>query len=252
MSIRTRTCGLVVALFLLVFFAASCNGPSSGTSRDKVKIKAIVVTGGHAFEHDPFFAVYDELKDVEYTEFVLKDDSEIFEDISGWDYDVIVLYNMTQKISEKRRENFVKLLNDGVGLLAMHHNMCSYQEWPEYRKIIGTRYYLKAEGDQPACVYQHDIDFKVAIADRKHPITKGMSDFEIHDETYKNCGFEDDNHVLLTTDHPTSDKTLMWTRKYGKARVCTLQLGHDSKAYENPNYRQLISRSIEWCAGRLK
>ena len=250
--VRARTGVLVVVLFLLVFFTASCCGPCSGTCKDKGKIKVVVVTGGHDFEHDPFFAVYDSFEDIEYTEFVVKDDSEIFEDISDWNYDVIVLYSMTQKISEKRRDNFVKLLNDGVGLVAMHHNMCSFQEWPEYREIIGTRYYLAAEGDQLACVYQHDIDFKLAIADKKHPITKGLSDFDIHDETYKNCGFEKDNHVLLTTDHPTSDKTIMWTREYGKARVCTLQLGHDSKAYANPNYRELVGRSIRWCAGRLK
>jgi type 1 glutamine amidotransferase len=246
---RARAVVLAVVLFLLATLASSCVGPFA--RRPKGPIKAVVVTGGHAFEHDPFFAVFDEMEDVEYTEFVLKDQSEIFEDISDWDYDVIVLYSMTQKISEKRRENLVKLLDDGVGFFAMHHNMCSFQEWPEYREIIGTRYYTQAVGDQPKCTYLHDIDFKVAIADKKHPITRGMSDFEIHDETYKNCAFEADNHVLLTTDHPTSDKTIMWTRKYGKARVCTIQLGHDSKAYENPNYRMLLDRAVRWCAGRL-
>jgi type 1 glutamine amidotransferase len=31
-----------------------------------------------------------------------------------------------------------------------------------------------------------------------------------------------------------------------------LQLGHDSKAYANPNYRQLVVRSIRWAAGDLQ
>jgi len=246
---RAQVVVLVAVLFLLATLAASCVGPFAGEPKGKVKV--VVLTGGHGFEHDPFFEVFDAMEDVEYTEFVLKDHSEIFEDISDWDYDVIALYNMTQKISPKRRENIVKLLNDGVGFVAMHHNMGSHQEWPEYRKIIGARYYLKGQSDQAGSTYKHDIDMKIAIADKKHPITRGMSDFEIHDESYKSCGFEEDNHVLLTTDHPTSDETIMWTRKYGKARVCTIQLGHDSKAYANPNYRMLMDRAVRWCAGRL-
>ena len=38
------------------------------------------------------------------------------------------------------------------------------------------------------------------------PVTRGLEDFVIHDETYKGCHFQDDNNVLLTADHPTSDK----------------------------------------------
>jgi hypothetical protein len=54
------------------------------------------------------------LRDIRPVEFVLKDHSELFEDISGWDYDVMVLYNMTQNISEKRKENFKTLLSKGI------------------------------------------------------------------------------------------------------------------------------------------
>lgn len=249
---KMRNLAIVIVLTTMILCATSCVGPFANSNKAKGPVKAVVVTGGHGFEHDPFFDVFEEMEDVRYTEYVLKDDSEIFEDITDWDYDVIVLYSMTQKISEKRRENFVELLNDGVGLLAMHHNMCSFQDWPEYREIIGTRYYTRAEGDRPKSTYKHDIDMNVTIADKEHPITRGMSDFVIHDESYKNCAFEPDNHVLLTTDHPTSDETIMWTRKYANARVCTIQLGHDSKAYQNPNYRRLVHRAILWCDGRLK
>jgi type 1 glutamine amidotransferase len=57
--------------------------------------------------------------------------------------------------------------------------------------------------------------------------------------------------VLLTTDHPTSDRTIGWVRRFRKAKVCTIQLGHDSKAYANSNYRQLVERAILWTAGKL-
>jgi type 1 glutamine amidotransferase len=219
------------------------------------KLKVVVVTGGHDFEHGPFFKMFDSMEQISYTEAIQKDDSELFEDISGWDYDVIVFYSMTQKISEKRRQNFLKLLDRGVGVVALHHTMGAFQQWPEFKKIIGAKYYLADTTEDglthKSSSYQHGLDIPITVVDKQHPITEGMSDFVIHDEGYKNCWFDQDNHVLLTADHPASDKTVCWVRKYGNSRIFTLQLGHDSKAYDNRNYRLLINRAILWVAGRL-
>ena len=224
-------------------------------SKPTKKIKVVVLTGGHGFEREPFFSLFEGYDDIEYVEAQQKDHSEIFEDISGWDYDVMVLYNMTQNISPRRQENFIRLLKRGVGVVALHHTMGSFQQWPEYRKIIGGKYYLKPTGEngaeRPGSTYKHDIDLRVYIKDTKHPITRGMSSFVIHDESYKGCGFEKNNRVLITTDHPTSDKSIGWVRRYGKAKICGIQLGHDHYAYADPNYRRLLARAIRWSAGRL-
>ncbi len=214
-------------------------------------IKVAVLTGGHGFERKPFLIMFDSFKGIKYTEVQLKDHSEIFEDISDWDYDVIVMYSMTQNISQKRKDNFKKLLDRGIGLVALHHNLGSFQGWPEFKKIIGAKYYLKPTEEHRGSTYKHDIDIEVHVNDTSHPITRGMKDFKIHDEGYKYCDFERNNRVLLTTSHPDSDKSLGWVRRYGKARICGIMLGHDAAAYANPNFRQLIARSIRWCAGRL-
>jgi len=54
-------------------------------------INVVVVTGGHGFDHDPFLALFEGYDDITYVEAEQKDHSELFEDISDWDYDVIVL-----------------------------------------------------------------------------------------------------------------------------------------------------------------
>ncbi|NQT01222.1 MAG: ThuA domain-containing protein, partial [Planctomycetes bacterium] len=219
---------------------------------EKEKIKVVVLTGGHDFEREQFFKLFEGYDDIEYTEFQLKDHSEIFEDVSDWDYDVIVLYNMSKEISQKRRRNFARLLRrQGVGLVALHHMMGAYPQWPQYRKITGGKYFLKETDGNRASTYKHDLDLNVHIEDTSHPITRGMSDFKIHDEGYKYCGFEKNNHVLFTTEHPDCDKTIGWVRNVGKAKVCGIMLGHDHYAYENPNYRKLVARAIRWTAGRL-
>jgi len=219
---------------------------------EKEKIKVVVLTGGHGFEREQFFEMFESFGDIEYTEFQLKDHSEIFEDVSDWDYDVIVSYNMTQEISTKRRRNLARLLRrQGVGFVALHHNMGAFQAWPQYRKITGGKYYLKASDDHRGSTYKHDIDMNVHIVDTSHPITKGINDFQIHDEGYKYLGFEKNNHVLFTANHPESDETIGWVRNFGKAKVCGIMLGHDHYAFENPNFRKLVARAIRWTAGRL-
>jgi type 1 glutamine amidotransferase len=218
-------------------------------------IKTVVVTGGHDFEHDPFFKLFQGYSDIQYVEAAQKDHSELFEDISNWNYDVIVLYNMSQNISPKRQNNFKTLLQQGVGLVALHHAEGAFNTWEDYRQIIGARYPLKPQqidGKQFVTgTYQHGQDMNIKVVDREHPITRGLSDFTIHDEVYKGIWFAGDNHVLLTTDHPKNDVTVCWTRPTSDDRVVFLQLGHDSMAYANPDLRELVVRSIRWAAGDL-
>jgi len=254
-KITVHTIMLAAVLLLVAGFLCSCDELApSGQDPNKPgeKIKAVVVTGGHAFEHKPFISLFEGYDDIEYVEVQLKDHSEIFEDISGWDYNVIVFFNMTQKISPKRQENFTKLVKNGTGVVALHHSMGSFQEWPEYIKIIGGRYNLKASEvggvKREASTYKHDADFTVHIEDTKHPITRGLTDFEVHDETYKKCSFEKDNHLLLTTNHPDSDTEIGWVRSYGRGKVCFIMVGHGPSVYANPTYRQLVARSIRWSA----
>jgi type 1 glutamine amidotransferase len=220
---------MIISVVGVVLAAASCSPNAQKAGKERMgPIKVVVVTAGHEFEHDAFFTLFQGYDDIEYVEKEQKDQSEIFEDISGWDYDVVVLYNMTDGVSEKRRQNFLKLLDDGVGVVALHHSIASFQYWPEYKKIIGWKFYLKKTREDGVLRekggYQHDVD-------------NGQS-------------FEADNVVLLTTDQPLSDKTLCSVRKYANANICCIQPGHGTGAFNDPNYRRLVAQAIRWCAGR--
>ena len=248
----------LIALVLSLGFLSSCHKAArseQSTLERKDKIKVVIVTAGHGFEKEPFFAIFDSVPDIEYVNAHQQDHSEIFEDVSRWDYDVIVLYHMTQEISAKRQANFIELLDRGVGIVALHHSIGAFQQWPEYRKIIGAKFYLRdmvEDGiEHKKSTYKHDINVNVHVKDNKHSITRAMSDFTIIDETYGNQVFEKDNHILLTTDHPASDEPLCWVRRYARANVCYIQLGHDSKAYANEGYQRLIAQAVKWSAGRL-
>ncbi|MCP4378812.1 MAG: ThuA domain-containing protein [bacterium] len=220
---------------------------------DAKKLSVVVVTGGHGFDEKIFPKTFEGQSDIDFK--IIKD-AEPFKDISKWSYDVIVLYNLNRKISETSRANFLKLLKRGVGLVVMHHAVAAYPGWVEYEKIIGLTYSLRKGLVRNGMkymrpVWKHGVDFNVRIEDKSHPITKGMSDFKITDESYKGWVYHPGSHLLLSTNHKRNNYHLAWTRFYGKARVFFMQLGHGKEAFENKNYQHFMAQGIRWSAGRL-
>jgi type 1 glutamine amidotransferase len=96
--------------------------------------------------------------------------------------------------------------------------------------------------------YHHDQKLKVIVADAEHPITKGLKSWEMVDESYTMADAGEGSHILLTTDHPKSMKTLAWTRQYKKSRVFCLESGHDNQTWADANFRAILLRGILWCA----
>ncbi len=112
----------------------------------------------------------------------------LFQPTAARQYDVLVLYDMWEKIDDATKENFKALLNNGKGLVVLHHAIANYNDWDDYAKIIGAKYYLNpmtVDGvNKPRSLWKHGVDIKVHIVDPNHPVTRGLKDFEIHDETY--------------------------------------------------------------------
>jgi type 1 glutamine amidotransferase len=218
------------------------------------KLRVLVITGGHDFERESFFTLFQGYDDIEYKEAVHPEANNMFAPDAIKNFDVIVLYDMNQQITEEQKRNFVSALRAGKGLVVIHHAIANYQDWPEYEKIIGGRYYLepKVVNGVPKArsAYEHDVKLTVRIADSKHPIVQGLKDFEIEDEVYSLFDVSPSAKPLLTTDHPKSNKVIAWTHKYGKARVVYIQLGHGPSAYNNPNYRRLVANAVRWAASR--
>lgn len=215
-------------------------------------VKALVITGGHGFESAPFDAMLKALPGVQCTHVDIQDDGKIFEDAPSWSYDVIVLYNMGQKISDKSRENFLALLDRGVGLVVLHHAIASFNDWPEYWKIIGAHYYLKNYTEKGAehaqSTWKEGVDYTLTPADKDHPIMKGVTTFTVHDETYKGFTTEPDNHVLLTAEGPTTQPDYAWWRTYKNANVFYIMPGHGPTIFADENYRKVVDQAILWAA----
>lgn len=235
--------GLLILLALSLATAASAE-----------KLRVLLTFGGHGFQEKEFFAMWDAFPDVVYTKAPLPQSADLLKPGLETNFDVIVMYDMVKTLTTEQRAAFVALLKRGIGVVALHHNLGANNDWDEYRRIIGGKWLNKPETIDgqtfPKSSYSHGETIAVTIADKTHPITAGLRDYTIHDETYGHVYVAPGVHVLLTTNHPKNVPTLAWTTSYGNSRVFYLQHGHDAAAWGNPNFQLLLTRGMRWAAQR--
>ena len=95
------------------------------------------------------------------------------------------------------------------------------------------------------------MSIPVKVEDKRHPVTKNISDFDIVDEVYGDVEILPQVKPLLSTTRPKSMRYLSWINHFGNSDVLYIQLGHGPSGYSNPNFRRLIRQAIEWSAAQF-
>lgn len=162
-------------------------------------------------------------------------------------YDLIFLHYFNAKtptLSDAAKENLLQFVKGGKGLGLSHLSSASFKEWPEFGKLCGRYWVMGKSGHGPRSV------FKVRVANKEHPITQGLADFEADDELYAKMQGDVPINVLVEADSDWSKQTepLAFTLEYGKGRVFHEVFGHDGKALRNGSVQKLIQRGCEWAA----
>lgn len=209
------------------------------------KLKIAVITEWHPIDVISFqnlFKSFDEFDCyVQALETIAADEKNMDK------YDTLVFYNLSLKKPEEgtliRDFSEKRLGKTNQGIFLLHHGMLSYSDWPLWNGITGLQ--------SREFKYHWDQTIRYEIKDKSHPITQNMLPWAMIDETYTMGEPDEDCHVLITTEHPLSLKSIAWTRKYKNSPVFCYASGHDEFAYRDPNFREIVRRGILWTSGRL-
>ena len=231
------------AALALIFLAVTITTAREGA------IRVLVVTGGHDYPTG-FYTLFHGHPDVRWDHRAHRAPADGYGRDMAKRYDVVVLYDMEQDAPETQRRNLMDFVRAGRGVVALHHAIASMPQWKEFHDLIGGKYLQESEAGRPPSTYQHDVRMRIHVADRTHPVTRGIDDFEIEDEVYGGLSLSPDAHVLLTTDHPASTKAVAWVTPNAHARVVTIQPGHGEPAFADASYRRLVIQAIRWAARR--
>ena len=247
---RNTTLGsTIISLALVATLASALPGAAAEPAG---KIKVLLVTGDDVEPAHNWREVSQALRETLVA--CGKFDVRVCEDAGMLDsaaslgrYDLVFLhlYNAkTPTLSADAKANLAKFVKDGKGMVISHLSSASFKEWEEYPKLCGRWWVMGKSGHGPRSV------FKARIANKDHPITQGLADFEADDELYAKLQGDAPITVLVEADSDWSKKTeaLAFTVEYGKGRVFHETFGHDGKAILNPSVQKLIQRGCEWAA----
>lgn len=212
-------------------------------------VNVMLITGGHSYDTLQFFQLFDAMEGIEYTHFQQPEANRKLVQGEAENYDVLVFYDMWREISLPEQQAYIELTKKGKPMLFLHHALVSYQEWPQFEKLIGGRYTEKRKGipESELSTYEHDVWVYIQPAG-KHPVTKGFGSLRFFDEVYGNYRVSEDVIPILTTNHPQSEKIIGWENRFNNSRIIYLQPGHDSRTYETEDYRRLLIQAIKYLA----
>jgi len=210
-------------------------------------VRALVVTGGHGYDTS-FYSVFEGYD--EFTWHHATSNEAAFQGDIRQRYDVLVLYDFSQELGEAGRKNLRDFVEAGKGVVVLHHAIADYNAWPWWwQEVVGGRYLLKPDHDQPASTFKEGVDVVVQPTSERSPVTYMIGPMHLKDEVYRRMQISKENKILLTTDHPEADGPVAWISSYQKSRVVYIALGHGAEAHRYPAYRRLVKNAIFW-AGR--
>lgn len=224
-------------LLLIVFFLTT-----GLKAQDEINL--LIITGGHGFDREEFFAMFDRMDNLSYLEIVQPEANNRIESGDLSEFDLLLFYDMFDSISDAQKEAYLTLVQERKPMIFLHHSLVSYQDWPEFKKILGGKYHTR--DSTRLSDYHHDEEIQVQVVNPQHPITAGMSDFRILDETYGHCEIDPEVVPLLRTEHPLSMPVIGWINQYLGHQIVFLQGGHGPSAFKDLNFQRILKNAIDW------
>ena len=218
-----------------------------GLNKENGKLKVAVIEGFHPFEVPQWMELFQQIEGADF----------YFQTIDNWavdcagcrnEYDVSLFYNMNMSLDESPfKDQLINALDElkqnQKGKIILHHALLSWPEMSLWSELVGI--------EDRKFDYHPEQNYSIQVANKEHPITEGIDDWSIEDETYTMANAESGNEILLTADYSNSMNSIAWTRVVDEARVFCFQCGHDHLAWENPNFIEILKRSILWCAHKI-
>lgn len=209
------------------------------------KTKVAVLVENHEYDVVGFQKMLDSFEDCEC--YVQPVDLFVRDALNQLVYDTVLWYNMNIPIPEEGsplRHYMENVLGStGQGIVLMHHALLCFKHWDLYTDVSGISIRL----EEGLFSYHQNTAVRVRVEDASHPVTQGIQDFTLIDETYT-IGEPDQpgNQLLLSCECSVGMKNVGWARQYRNSRVFATACGHDNQVYGHEAFRMLLHNALRW------
>jgi type 1 glutamine amidotransferase len=226
---------------MLAVLAAFCGAAFAGEAAKPVaKSRVLFMVGGPYHDNPELYPILQKMLEGtgDFT-VTLSRDLDQFKAENIKNYDLVVMYTTRLNPTKEQEQGLIDFVANGKGFVGIHCATDTFRDSDAYWKLVGGRF--RTHG--------HEL-FKVNITGKSHAIVKGMSNFEINDESYSD-DFHPGSKVIVLARRPKDGEPSAWVQYYGKGRVFVTGLGHDKVAWNNLAFQELVARGSEWATFRL-
>lgn len=238
--------GFLALLARMLEWAATGQVAAAAPPRPQ-RARTLVVTGGHSFP-SAFFSLFDDPR-IEWT--CAGSGPEAFGQRLAGRFDVIVFHDMGETIGEIEQKNLREFVENGGGIVSIHHAIVNYTSWPWwYEEVIGGKFFTRDRPERPRSLWKDDVEM-VAVAvsgAERHPVLRGVPPLPVRDEAYRNMWHSPRIQVLMEVRHPDNDRPVVYIGPHPKARSVYIQLGHSAETIRYPGYQRLVRNAVLWAA----
>jgi type 1 glutamine amidotransferase len=150
-------------------------------------------------------------------------------------FEALVLYFHHRAISPAALSSLDDFVSRGGGVLAVHSALASFKQEARYEQILGGRF-ISHGPIQP---------YAVEPAEGPDEIFGKIPAFALKDELYRNtCAPDNRVHFWIPVDGKR--EPLVWTRHYGRGRVCCCAAGHTLSSLRQPAMREILRKGLAW------
>jgi type 1 glutamine amidotransferase len=154
-------------------------------------------------------------------------------------YDALMIYANHSKIAPEQEKALLEFVASGKGFLPIHSASFCFQNSPDYIALVGAQFQRHGTGE-----------FTAEIVKPDHPTLKGITPFQVWDETYVHTKHNTDRTVLMERVDAEGREPWTWVRTHGEGRVFYTAYGHDERAWGHPMFQRLLRNAILWVTGR--
>lgn len=154
-------------------------------------------------------------------------------------HDALLVYTQGDGLSRKQVAELEAWTRAGGALVGLHCASDSFRNHREWVFLLGGEFV----GHGPV------HPFEVSATGPPHFITRRISPFTVEDELYLLDGDASRRTTLMTSPWRGALQPMAYVREEGRGRIVYLALGHGIAAFNHPDFRKLVARSLRWATG---
>jgi type 1 glutamine amidotransferase len=257
--------GLLLSTLSLALMAPA--GSALAQKSNPGAATVLILSGGQRQHHgyrDQALYLSKLLEDTGRLSVTIAEDAALLESPALKKYDILIINADRRdpefKLTAAQQDAIFRFVRSGHGYVSIHGadntpNDLTDEQTTNWKELLGGIYSHKGQPDGKAILG----DYRIHIADTSHPITQGLSDFDLHDELYSNMQMLPKVKPLVTLDREGVTWPVAWTSTYGDGRVFHTSLCHrgwkdsdEKDPLRNSNVSRLIVQGVEWVAEGVK